>query len=584
MQTHQLIVQLGKLKESAKEAIANANTPLDDELKNYLHISRPVERVLTEMVTSASQSPQSSLVLVCGNVGDGKSHLLAKLKGAEALNPYFSQFHIHNDATESYSPDETCNDALTKVLQPFSDDLLGSKIKKVILAINLGTLSNFLEEKKDSFGKLKAFVERNRIIEADGFEPDDDSGTDPVFKFVNFTNYHFYSLSPDGPKVDLIEELLSRIVHESRHNPIYQAYQWVNTQPWAGQCPVKANYEFLMNAPFRKVIASLLVSCLVKEKQIISFRQVLNFIYDLLVPYQLAQTDLKKYLTVTQSLTTEERVQFLTPFYLFENPKLSKIFFNLYQLDPAIRRYEALDERAILLFTDSEPLAWLNHEFHQLLPRPLDLKPNERIKHELLIKAYLRFNYFKAPDAAIYHDDYFLEYTKALFAFNNNDALGLRSIIDLVKKAAYSWNGGTSEKNKAIVPGTVKNTAYRVFKQLNLKAVLPKKEDKKDQEVINEFSQEVTLKFSLPGNHVFPITVDYALYVLLQNVNGGYRPNKLDRHTYINFARFVEQVTFADIQGQTLFIDEINFGFPLDYKFEFNDEYQEFTFSKLHRA
>jgi DNA phosphorothioation-dependent restriction protein DptF len=583
MQTHQLIAQLGKLKESAKEAIANANTPIDDELKNYLHISRPVERVLTDLVTRASESPQPSLLLVCGNVGDGKSHLLARLKGTASLQPYFSKFQIHNDATESYSPDETCNDTLTRVLQPFSDDLLGSEIKKVILAINLGTLSNFLEEKKDSFSKLKAFVERNRIIEADRFEPSDDSGMDPVFNFVNFTNYHFYSLSPDGPQVDLIEELLGRIVHESRHNPIFQAYQWIKNQPWASQCPVKANYEFLMHAPFRKVIASLLVSCLVKEKQIISFRQVLNFIYDLLVPFQLAQSDLKKYLQLTQSLSTEERVQYLTPFYLFENPKLSKIFLNLYQLDPAIRRYEALDERSILLFTDAEPITWLNQEYRQVLTQPLDPKPNERIRHELLIKAYLRFNYFKNPAAEIYKDDHFLEYTKALFAFNNHDALGLRNIIDLVKKAAYSWNGGTSEKNKAIVPGTVKNMSYRVFKQLNLKAILPKREDKRDLAVINEFSQEVTLKFSLPGNQ-FPITVDYALYVLLQNVNAGYRPNKLDRHTYINFARFVEQVTFADIQGQTLYIDEINFGFPLDYKFEFNDEYQEFTFSKLHRA
>lgn len=584
MQTHQLIAQLGKLKESAKEAIANANAPIDDALKSYLHISRPVEQVLTDMVIRASRSPGPSLLLVCGNVGDGKSHLLARLKGATDLEPYFSKFHIHNDATESYSPDETCNDTLSKVLLPFADDQLGSDPKKVILAINLGTLSNFLEEKKDGFGRLKAFVESNRIIEADGTEAENDTGIDPVFKFVNFTNYHFYSLSADGPKVDLIEELLGRIVQSSSQNPIYQAYQWVTAQPWAGQCAIKANYEFLTHRPYRKVIASMLVACLVKEKQIISFRQVLNFIYDLLVPYQLAQPELPKYLALTQALSVEEKVQFLAPYYLFENPKLSKIFFNLYQLDPAIRRYEALDERAILLFTDPEPISWLTGEFPELLSRPLDLKPNERIKHELVIKAYLRFNYFKNPTAAIYNDDYFLEYTRALFAFNNNDSLGLRPIIDLVKKAAYSWNGGTSEKNKAIVSGTVKNNAYRVFKQLNLKVILPKREDKKDLAVINEFTQEVTLRFSLPGDHIFPITVDYALYVLLQNVNAGYRPNKLDRHTYINFARFVEQVTFADIQGQTLYIDEINFGFPLDYKFEFNDEYQEFTFSKLHRA
>ncbi len=584
MATHQLIAQLGKLKDSAKEAIANANTPIDDELKNYLHICRPVEATLTQMIINASQSPHPVLLMVCGNVGDGKSHLLARLKGSDELEPYFSQFQIHNDATESYSPDETCNDTLSKVLLPFRDDLLETQIKKVILAINLGTLSNFLEEKKESFGKLKAFVEQNRIIEADSFHQIDDTGSNPIFRFVNFTNYHFYSLGSEGPKVDLIEELLSRIVHPSVHNPIYKAYQWVSEQAWAKQCPVKANYELLCDASFRKVIAYLLVSCLVREKQIISFRQILNFIYDLLVPYQLAQTDLGKYQILITQLSSEDRIGYLAPYYLFENPKLSKIFFNLHQLDPAIRRYEALDERCISLFTDTDPFRSLSQEFPLILSNTISLKPEERIRPEFLIKTYLRFNYFNDPQAAIYYDDYFLEYTKALYAFNNNDAISLRHTIDLVKKAAYSWNGGTLEKDKAIVPGTVKNTAYRLSKQLNLRAKPPTKEEKKHLDIIDEFSQEVILKFLLPDNQLYSIAIDYALYVLLQNVNAGYRPNKLDRHTYINFARFVEQVTFADIQGQTLYVDEINFGFPLDYKLEFNDEYQEFTFSKLHRV
>lgn len=583
MQTHQLITQLGKLKESAKEAIANANTPIDDELKKYLHISRPVEQVLTGLVNDAANVSGPALVLVCGNVGDGKSHLLARLRGDDATARDFARFHIHNDATESYSPEETCNDTLSKVLQPFSDEYLGTENKKVILAINLGTLSNFLEERKADFGRLKRFVERHRIIEADGLV-EGSGNDDSIFRYVNFTNYHFYSLRADGPQIDLIETLLSRIVNDSPRNPIAQAYDWVSAQPWAALCPVKTNFELLRNESFRKVIATLLVACLVKEKQIISFRQLLNFVHDLLVPYPLAQTDVTKYLVQIQHLTEEDRLQFLAPYYLFENPKLSKIFYNFHQLDPAVRRYEALDERAILLFTDADPLEWLNTEFAPWLGRRLQLKPNDRIRHELIIKAYLRLNYFKNPTSAIYHDDHFLEYTKALFAYNNNDAAGLRNMIELVKKAAYSWNGGTSEKNKAIVPGTVKNTSYRVFKQLGLRAVLPRREDKKDQPVVNEFSQEITLKFAIPPDQSFVITIDYSLYVLLQNVNAGYRPNKIDRHTYINFARFVEQVTFADIQGQTLYIDEINFGFPLDYKFEFNEEYQEFTFSKLHRA
>ena len=54
------------------------------------------------------------------------------------------QFIIHNDATESHNPSESSNDTLHKVLEGFRDENIESSTDKIILAINLGTLSKIL--------------------------------------------------------------------------------------------------------------------------------------------------------------------------------------------------------------------------------------------------------------------------------------------------------------------------------------------------------------------------------------------------------------------------------------------------------
>ncbi len=583
MQTHLLIQELGKLKETSKEAIANGNLPIDDCLKNYLHIERPVEQALKQALLKACQHHRSTLLMVCGNVGDGKSHLISRVQGLPEYQECFTQFKVHNDATVSFNPDEDCIATLSKLLIPFRDDQLGKHSTKILLAINLGTLSNFLEQNRTDFTALQRFVYAHQIIEGGSAAATEGGVSSDHFDFVNFTNYHFYSLNSVGPQMDLIEELFRRVTADSPLNPIFTAYKSMREFAWPQPCPVISNFDFLCNAAHQRVIARLLVGCLIKEKQIISFRQLLNFIYDLLVPYQLAQPNLVKYQQLVGRLTAEERLATFTPYYLFENPTRSKIFSNLYQLDPAIRRYEELDERAVQLFTDNDPCGWLNNEFPDLLPFQVQPKPEERIRHELLTKAFLRFHYIEQADSVKYTDDYFADFIQALYAYNTHDVAGLRPAIELVKKAAYSWNGGTPEKNKAIVPGTVKSTVYRLFRQIELRSV-PKHAAKNHAVVVNEFGQELHFRFQV-GHNSEPISidVDYALYVLLQKINDGYRPNKIDRQTYVNFGRFVENVTFADIDRERLYIDEINYGQPVDYTFFYDDEFQEFTFKKLPR-
>lgn len=583
LKIHPLIQQLSKLRESSKEAVADANIVLDDELKRFLHIRRPVEQELEEQILDAYNQDGPALIMVCGNVGDGKSHLLSKLRESKKLTEALPSFNIYNDATESFSPTQTSNDALKRKLADFSDQRLGEGKPRIILAINLGTLNNFLEAHGAEFSHMDGYVKRKGIIDEDTSIDHHEVPQDSYFRYVNFTNRHFFNLGPNGALASPITTLLAKVVSAEKNNPIYQGYLQAKEESWAPYDPVLHNYELLFKSTYREVVAQLIVTCIVMDKQIISFRQLLNFIYDIIVPYQLSEIDGPDYGHEIAKKDIGQRLAFSLPYYIFENPNLSRIFHSLNLHDPAVRRYEQMDERIILLFTEVDPFNWLSGEYKNLFPRRSGFEAQAALDYKVISKAYLRYEFFERSQDERYNNDYFREYLKYLYAFNNCDRQGLRGIVDLVKSATYAWNGGTIEKKVIIVPTAVKNSSYRIFKDLVIQGRLPKEAEFRVMDEITEFRQEIMLKFSTADNHPtepFDLAIDYALFVLLKNVSLGYRPNKIDRYTYIGFDRFVEQLTFSAIELKTLYVDQINFGKPLDYQFEFDEENEEFTFLK----
>ena len=70
-----LVEELCRLKKSSMEAVDNESS--FSEFKQYMHVHRQVEDDLKGIIEKAKESTKKSLVLVCGNVGDGKSHLIS---------------------------------------------------------------------------------------------------------------------------------------------------------------------------------------------------------------------------------------------------------------------------------------------------------------------------------------------------------------------------------------------------------------------------------------------------------------------------------------------------------------------------
>ena len=164
----EFITQLKKLRKSAPESVDDANSL--DPFKEYLHVENEVECNLRMLLRLVNGDLAKCLILVCGSAGDGKSHLVAYLKFTDPEN-LLEGYSLYNDATESDAPTQAALERMAKKLEPFDDAHYDNPDgTKMIAAINLGTLNNFIQsEYGKDFSKLKEYVKLNGILS--GYAP-----------------------------------------------------------------------------------------------------------------------------------------------------------------------------------------------------------------------------------------------------------------------------------------------------------------------------------------------------------------------------------------------------------------------------
>ncbi|VYT75355.1 DNA phosphorothioation-dependent restriction protein DptF [Intestinibacter bartlettii] len=214
-----LLNELSKLSASSKEVVESLEEM--DYFKQYMHVDRTIQDQLLDMIKKSSQVEGCQLILLCGSVGDGKSHLLSYLKSKS--KGLLDEFEFHNDATESSDPKLDEIQTLLKVLEDFSDENINKSNKKLILAINLGVLNNFIEseEVKSNYTLLKRFIDDSKVFEQDDISENYESDK---FKLVSFGDYSFYELTQYGPKSDYINNILQKVVSKEYGNIFNKAY------------------------------------------------------------------------------------------------------------------------------------------------------------------------------------------------------------------------------------------------------------------------------------------------------------------------------------------------------------------------
>lgn len=584
-----LIDQLSKLKQSSKEAVESLGefTPF----KKYMHITRDAQNSLEKLILAADASDRAQLILVCGSVGDGKSHIISYFNNK--YSEIMKRFTLHNDATESLEPEKTSMDTLNDVLNEFSDEKIDESKQKFILAINLGTLNNFIdsEDYGERFTKLRKFVEDKKILETSIEDSSFDNNSS--FQFVNFGDYHIFTLKEGRVDSDYVKSLIRRIscsvkTDSIERNIFHISYNKNCTKCENKECcPIKANYELLVKDNVQDAIVELLVQCIVKNKIIISTRALLNFMYELIVPRSYIDVNSPTFKNKILKLKRSDYIKSLIPNIIFEHKELSFIFEALSEIDPLNVRNEKLDDFIVEFNNTNEIFGYFNKYIDysegyidKLLDIDFTTIEGKQIREDLL-RLFIRSYYICGKEELFQlRDEVYDEYMNAVYYWNKGDKAALRKVYNNVREGIINWNGEADKDYMNIFMGK-NQVKYKVSEKIELKVDTSNLPNNGEND-LKKFIETIKLKYKGENSGAsYEIDIDYSLYKLLVQVNNGYRPNKKDKNHFIKFIEIINKLQETGSQKNELKFTEKNKEDNRQFKLEYDEEFESYRFVEI---
>lgn len=569
------ISTLAKLKSSSLEAVESSKSLSD--FKKYMHIKREVQREFEKHLMNVKDNESSELIFLCGSVGDGKSHILSYYN--EHFPEVMRKFTIHNDSTASFYKKKPAIESIKEVLENFADDKIESSNEKLILAINLGTLNNFIEADNEmKFQKLKGYVESSKILEevrSTAYEE-----KQPHFQFVNFADYHLYSLVDGGARSKYLEQLLYKITAKDDKNIFNIKYKQICMECSSKKiCPVKANYELLRKDNFRKAVIDIIIEAVIKNKLIIPTRALYNFIYELIVDSRYINSGSAEPRNEIAKLDEIQYCEALIINNLFSQSESSELFDAIHKIDPLWIRKEKLDtfivdfynkENIKELFADKLPEV----QYYMKKIEEVDVNQfNRRRLKDLLLKSFIR-GYYLLDKKELFElkDKIYDEYVNYLYYWNRGKKQKLKELYNLVKEGMLHWNGDTEDSKINIYIGQAQ-MEYRISQFVNIKEDLSLIEKNEEEELFN-FTNSLKLDFKNEKNdRIYKVEIDYMLYQLLAKIVSGYRPNLKDKKLNIKFNDFVEAIVKSGSKDETIIITQKNKLVNKSFRLEYSDDF-----------
>ena len=527
--------ELNRLRKSSSDSIDNVEK--FDGFKEYMHVTRTAEEDLKSILRKINLSGKKSLVLLCGSAGDGKSHLLSYLKNSDEEN-LIANYTVYNDATESSAPSMTAIQTLRVLLKDFRDTDLALPGENIILAINLGVLSNFIEsEFGDEFSKLRNYVENSNILTSQVNVNDYDESS--PFQHVSFSDYHMYSLREDGIHAGYIEDIEKKVFDKTDENVFYQAYlNHCTSCPLAQKCPVKNNYEFMMDDKRQKYIAELLVKTIIQYKVILTTREILNFVYDILVAQDFSFTKYQK-LMVDDTAFLKEYLKHITPSLLFDSADVTTLMNLLQKYDPLLMRTEAGDAMAISYYVSGNickeiKTAVINLPYANVLcDSTLIAKLNsDKVLKSMVFNLIVRCEFIESEDRT---DAVYEQYLKDLYWYNAGKGKKLGLLYNMVEKGVAQWCGSDEDGNLCLEE---RRSGFSIFESVKFKEMIshiPNPENTDDL-------VHICHAFENPDGGQILLDIDYSLYELIYRLNKGYIQTAEDRNNHADFISFINRI------------------------------------------
>ena len=492
----------------------------------YMHVDRCIEFKLKEKMDEIDNAG-GGIVLLVGSAGDGKSHLISRIK--QTSN--WGDWSFYNDATASSSPKKTAIDTLKEALVEYKDNNLYKTNKKLVLAINLGKLNALIDD--EEFKK-----DYEEIVSSTLPIFDDDDTTPPInterLKVIMFPNeqvFEFFADSPSDYPVasDFLSKIMEKVVAETIDNPFYTAYIADIASGVSSKDPIILNYELLRIPDVQNTIVQTIIEAIVRYKLIITPREFLDFLYSIIVYPHYDEYKEKK-----------EFFEALLPSLLYCG-RVNIIQKAISKLDPLKQSCTEHDKQLSVLFTSySIPSTYLTKHQTSELPTELLKRTNEFYANNGRdIERTTKF-VFRLKHLLSYHteSELYKSYLALLKGIFNKDVHKMQEIYDVVAKAIPRHYGSYYEKSN-MVPLNIQGGRYRLFGSLQLNPEPVKSYHSELYE--NEFLIRFDMSWKFPDGLV-QLRMDFQLYSYLNELNRGKLALSYENEKDLAFSIFIRRL------------------------------------------
>ncbi len=574
-----LIEKMEGLKSSSSLSVANDKFTKTNE---YMHIESQMDSNLKNVILNAKKV-NKSLVLVCGNSGDGKSHLIANFLNNGVISQ--EEFDVYIDATSSDKKGVRANERLRTKLDEFSDSkLLDDTTYRLIVAINLGVLNDFLKNYENEFTSLKKYVDSQGLFDNNpswrdySKKNDSSSKSDYLFGHVDFTSFHRIELCQTGLDTSFFSNLFGKIITDSPDNEIFGAFCKECTNCTRKErCPVYWNYRELRdNQILREHVIYVISKAIIKANLSPSVREINNLFYKLIVggahdePQSLSDPIERLLHLITNSTlwllyeSHEGLLQYVSSEDVLSDPRRScdKELIAL-NLKPDFEKWlleNGVNASPMFKQIYNDILYCKNKNGKKYRDRETEIK-------QAVFKLYIRTNSIKNTTDIPYST-----YLEFLFNYNIGKEDKCKDLIQLIEECVYLWNGRLSDKSGSNIKNGViiyrvsdkyylyKKLEVRFHKDISIKELSP-------DVVLPYFSFSMRFRFKLKeSNTIIPLDVDFELYHFLLEVKNGYMPTNSDKKRNVKYDSFVRNL-ISDSDSDT-------------YVYTRNDEGKTYKISK----
>lgn len=539
MEESKLVKTFKRLSQGSRQSVSNGQAL--DLFDEYIHVERPIEKTVRKAMDDIREKGGGLLLLV-GSAGDGKSHMIASLKKD------YSDFKYRNDASESPDPDLEAREYLKRCLEDFNDESIDTTNTKLLVAINMGKLSEFIDDNsiRERFHKVVECAQT--LFDEDNLHHKE---TERV-RIVSFGNHQIFELYPERINEEypvdseFIRAVLGKITQDSNDNIFYQSYK--ESKPKGDDYdPVYVNYELLRLPAVQDTIVKILIEAIIRYKLLLTPRELFDFIYRIVVPD-----------TIKNFKKKDHFFSSLLPYLIFGGGE-GKILKTIALLDPLKHGCIYHNDCLSNLFTSAnipkdlvDKLKGNIHEnFFDILTQ---FYSNNRKDVDNISKLIFRLEHLLN-----YHSESveYREFLAILGGYYGKDTDRIDKLYEKVSLCIPHYYGSyTNESN--IVPLNIQGRDYKLFtSSQNLDPIWDDTDVDFDTNNRNQFIIEIKTRWKIKNE--ITLKVEYQLYEELCKICNGKLTLISERDHNLQFGKFIsELVQQTDYQNSIIILSPDN--------------------------